>query len=140
MDRALIGNFHQPCPRRFRKGSLDCDFAGNLADVAFLGFAIGTVLSMNLAMGQAHGEPLGAEEVAKVMPELVVYNQKGQPETVAYQTPAPLLLNELQRAHAQVVALQAEVAELRRVTAELAATRELAVAATQSDNSKNLPQ
>ena len=55
-----------------------------------------------------------AEEVAKVMPELVVYNNKGQPETVAYQTLAPLLLNELQREHRQVAALQAEVSELRR--------------------------
>jgi branched-chain amino acid transport system substrate-binding protein len=31
--------------------------------------------------------------------ELVVYDDKGQPETVAYQTLAPLLLNELQREH-----------------------------------------
>ena len=53
------------------------------------------------------------------MPELVVYNNKGQPETVAYQTLAPLLLNELQREHRQVAALQAEVSELRRVTARL---------------------
>lgn len=65
-----------------------------------------------------------AEEVAKVMPELVVYNKNGQPETVAYQTLAPLLLNELQREHGQVVALQAEVAELRRVTAQLAGHQE----------------
>ncbi len=59
-----------------------------------------------------------AEEVAKVMPELVIYNEKGQPETVAYQTLTPLLLNELQREHTQfqteVDALRAEVAELRR--------------------------
>ena len=81
-----------------------------------------------------------AEEVAKVMPELVVYNQKGQPETVAYQTLAPLLLNELQREHGQVVALQAEVAELRRITTELAASQALTVAATQPDSSSNLPQ
>jgi trimeric autotransporter adhesin len=60
-----------------------------------------------------------AEEVAKVMPELVVYNNQGQPETVAYQTLAPLLLNELQREHRQVSALQAEVVELRRITAQL---------------------
>jgi hypothetical protein len=60
-----------------------------------------------------------AEEVAQVMPELVVYNEKGRPETVAYQTLAPLLLNELQKEHAQIDALRAEVAELRRVTARL---------------------
>jgi trimeric autotransporter adhesin len=73
-----------------------------------------------------------AEEVAKVMPELVVYNQKGQPETVAYQTLAPLLVNELQREHAraeqvttelrrQLASVNAQLAELRRVTAQLAA-------------------
>jgi hypothetical protein len=69
-----------------------------------------------------------AEEVAKVMPELVIYNQKGQPETVAYQTLTPLLVNELQREHAraeqqadvlkamqeELSALKAEVAELHR--------------------------
>ncbi len=62
-----------------------------------------------------------AEEVAKVMPELVIYNEKGRPETVAYQTLTPLLLNELQREHgqlstqgAELKALRAEVAELRR--------------------------
>jgi hypothetical protein len=65
-----------------------------------------------------------AEEVAKVMPELVVYNQKGQPETVAYQTLAPLLLNELQREHREVAALQAEVVALRRVTEQLTAHQE----------------
>jgi hypothetical protein len=78
-----------------------------------------------------------AEEVARVMPELVVYNNKGQPETVAYQTLAPLLLNELQKEHKQVMAqahamnsqqadinaLRAEVLELRRITAALAQSR-----------------
>ena len=38
------------------------------------------------------------------MPELVIYNDKGQPETVAYQTLTPLLLNELQREHSAVAA------------------------------------
>ncbi len=42
-----------------------------------------------------------AEEVEKVMPELVVYNKKGQPEAVAYEALAPLLLNELKREHAR---------------------------------------
>jgi hypothetical protein len=71
-----------------------------------------------------------AEEVAKVMPELVIYNGKGQPETVAYQALTPLLLNELQREHSKLVAmksqraeidaLRAEVAELRRLTGKMA--------------------
>ena len=62
-----------------------------------------------------------AEEVAKVMPELVVYNEQGQPETVAYQTLAPLLLNELQKEHyelqterRQMEKMQAEIDELRK--------------------------
>ena len=51
--------------------------------------------------GRVHIAPLGliAEEGEKVMPELVIYNDKGQPETVAYQALAPLLLNELLRKH-----------------------------------------
>jgi trimeric autotransporter adhesin len=81
-----------------------------------------------------------AEEVAQVMPELVVYNNKGQPETVAYQTLAPLLLNELQREHRQVAALKAEVSELRRVTTQLAATRGLAMGDAQPDSAVKLPQ
>lgn len=74
-----------------------------------------------------------AEEVATVMPELVIYNDKGQPETVAYQTLTPLLLNELQREHSELVsmrtqraeidALRAEVAELRRLTGAPAVQR-----------------
>ena len=56
-----------------------------------------------------------AEEVETVMPELVVYNDKAQPETVAYQTLVPLLLNELQKEHKQVERMQAEIDELRKV-------------------------
>ncbi len=81
-----------------------------------------------------------AEEVAKVMPELVVYNQKGQPETVAYQTLAPLLLNELQREHGQVEALQAQVTELRRITAQLSATRGLELGVPQKESAVNRAQ
>ncbi len=39
-----------------------------------------------------------AEEVAEVLPELVVYDDGGQPETVLYHLLAPMLLNELQEA------------------------------------------
>jgi len=35
-----------------------------------------------------------AEEVAEVFPELAVYNEDGQPETVKYQLLSSLLLNE----------------------------------------------
>ena len=64
-----------------------------------------------------------AEEVAKVMPELVVYNDKGQPETVAYQTLAPLLLNELQKEHAAAAAQSREIADLRSRVSEIEALR-----------------
>ena len=91
-----------------------------------------------------------AEEVAKVMPELVVYNQKGQPETVAYQTLAPLLLNELQRErkrtdervsdlHRQLTAqdqelqsMKSQLAELRLLTTKLASTHDLEQPVVQS--------
>jgi hypothetical protein len=81
-----------------------------------------------------------AEEVAKVMPELVVYNTKGQPETVAYQTLAPLLLNELQREHSQVAALQAEVSELRRLTAQLVSDQATTHDGAEPTAQDNLPQ
>ena len=49
-----------------------------------------------------------AEDVAKVMPELVVYDEDGNPETVAYQTLSSLLLNELQKEHDKLVAVEAQ--------------------------------
>jgi hypothetical protein len=41
-----------------------------------------------------------AEEVAKVYPDLVVYDADGQPQTVRYHLLTPMLLNELQKQHA----------------------------------------
>jgi trimeric autotransporter adhesin len=81
-----------------------------------------------------------AEDVAAVMPELVVYSQDGQPESVAYHLLPTLLLNEVQKEHELVVAqarqlkqqdqrvaeLAAQVAELQRLTVQLAAREELA--------------
>lgn len=61
-----------------------------------------------------------AEEVAKVFPELVVYNKDGQPETVAYHLLPGLLLNELQKEHQKVESAAAELAANR---AELASQR-----------------
>ena len=46
-----------------------------------------------------------AEEVAEVMPELVVRDEQGQPETVAYQTLSSLLLNEYQKQQRDMRAL-----------------------------------
>ena len=49
-----------------------------------------------------------AEEVAKVYPELVAYDQDGEPYTVRYQYLAPMLLNEVQKQRT-VIATQQEV-------------------------------
>lgn len=38
-----------------------------------------------------------AEEVAKIYPDLVVYGEDGQPQTVRYHLLTPMLLNELQK-------------------------------------------
>ena len=40
-----------------------------------------------------------AEEVAQVFPELVVYDERGEPETVKYHLLTSLLLNEVQKLH-----------------------------------------
>jgi hypothetical protein len=86
-----------------------------------------------------------AEEVAEVMPELAVPGKDGTPDTVAYHLLPALLLNELQKEHAElleararlesqarelavleirtadVAAMKAELAELRDVTHRLVA-------------------
>ncbi len=50
-----------------------------------------------------------AEEVAEVAPDLVIYDDVGDPYTVRYEQLVPLLLNELQRLNERVAALEAEV-------------------------------
>jgi hypothetical protein len=60
-----------------------------------------------------------AEEVAEVLPELVVHGKDGQIETVAYHELAPLLLNEVQKQRRELQGLRAELdairGELRRL-------------------------
>lgn len=55
---------------------------------------------------------LVAEEVAKVYPALVQYDAKGQPQTVRYHWINAMLLNEVQRQHANAETQQARVGEL----------------------------
>ena len=59
-----------------------------------------------------------AEEVAEVFPELVVFDEKGKPETIKYHLLSSLLLGELQRqndeAQQQHGELQRQRAEARR--------------------------
>jgi hypothetical protein len=50
-----------------------------------------------------------AEEVAKVYPEMAVYDKDGQPYSVKYQLLAPMLLNELQKEHTVVMTQQDEL-------------------------------
>ncbi len=54
-----------------------------------------------------------AEEVEKVLPQIVVYNKDQQPETVKYQDINILLLNELQKLNKKMIILEQEVASLR---------------------------
>ena len=79
-----------------------------------------------------------AEEVAEVNPELVIRDEQGQPETVAYQLLPALLLNDLQREHLlnqqQAVRLASQatqLAELSELKQHLAEMKEL-LAAMQS--------
>jgi len=51
-----------------------------------------------------------AEEVAEVYPDLVARSADGQVESVRYQLLDPMLLNELQKQHATIVALKAQIA------------------------------
>jgi hypothetical protein len=52
-----------------------------------------------------------AEEVAKVYPDLVQYDEKGKPFTVRYHEINTMLLNELQKQHAKVEELNAQLTE-----------------------------
>ena len=79
-----------------------------------------------------------AEEVAEVYTELVVRDEQGQPETVAYHPLPALLLNELQREHllnqqqaAQLASQATQLAELSELKQHLAEMKEL-LAAMQS--------
>ena len=69
-----------------------------------------------------------AEEVADVLPDLVVYNEDGTPETVKYHLLVTLLLNELQKQYqvnqeqaAPVARLEQQDGDLEGQVAELAA-------------------
>jgi hypothetical protein len=73
-----------------------------------------------------------AEDVAQVFPELVVYDDDGQPFTVKHHLLAAMLLNELQKPHeglaaestaraGELAALRSDVAELRELRSSTAA-------------------
>ncbi len=60
-----------------------------------------------------------AEEVAEIFPELVVYDDEGQPLTVKYHLLSALLIGELQREHQQGEAREARLEELEQSLAAL---------------------
>ena len=68
-----------------------------------------------------------AEEVAEVMPDLVVYNEDGTPESVAYQVLPSLLLNEYQKQNQKLMETQMKLStaeeRLEAVEAEMAAMK-----------------
>jgi hypothetical protein len=71
-----------------------------------------------------------AEEVQEVLPELVVLNKDGQPETVAYHLLPAMLLNELQKEHGQIKADEkvihdqaAQIAKLEAKASEVEALK-----------------
>ena len=80
-----------------------------------------------------------AEEVAEVFPELVVRDEQGQAETVAYHLLPSLLLNEVQKEHrlnqhlaeqlaqqqGQLAAQASQLAEIGELKRQLAALQEL---------------
>jgi trimeric autotransporter adhesin len=59
-----------------------------------------------------------AEEVEKVMPELVVCSSSGEAETVLYHEMPAMLLNELQKQQRQIQELKSELSALRAVIGE----------------------
>jgi hypothetical protein len=57
---------------------------------------------------------LVAEEVAKVYPDLVVYDDKGRPQTVRYHFVNAMLLNEVQKQARQITAQRQQLSEQGR--------------------------
>ncbi len=53
-----------------------------------------------------------AEEVAEIFPELVVYDEEGQPFTIRYHILSSMLLNELQKEHEQAAEQALDLEEL----------------------------
>ena len=89
------------------------------------------------------GKPLQygliAEEVAEEFPELVVYDENGQPVSVKYHILSTLLLNELQKQAdkiADLEKLEAEVAELRQLVSQMASMQAVDTDILLTDNNR----
>jgi hypothetical protein len=64
-----------------------------------------------------------AEEVDKVIPELVIRDEAGKVQGVRYDELAPMLLQQVQQQHAQLQKQQDEIATLKQQTSEIAALK-----------------
>ena len=75
-----------------------------------------------------------AEEVAEVAPELVTYDDEGQPYSVQYHMLPAMLLNEVQKQQrtleAQKARIGVQAAAIESQTAQLAQQQELIAAVT----------
>ncbi|MFI5167830.1 MAG: tail fiber domain-containing protein [Thermoanaerobaculales bacterium] len=99
-------------------------------DVADMGDASSRLMELRPVTFHYKTQPDGplqygliAEEVQDVMPELVVKDAMGQPETVAYHELPAMLLNELQKQRATIQAeqtkLEVQKAEIEALKAQL---------------------
>jgi trimeric autotransporter adhesin len=84
-----------------------------------------TLFDLKPVSFRAKGDParvrhygLIAEDVAKINPDLAVYNPQGQPETVRYDAVNTMLLNEFLKEHKKVEEQQATIAELKSTVVE----------------------
>lgn len=85
-------------------------FKENIADMrdASSGILSLRPVTFNYTVGEDDSQQTGliAEEVATLMPNLVVYDKQGLPQTVKYHELPALLLNELQKALKRIDALE----------------------------------
>ena len=91
---------------------------GDVSDVAVAALGLRPVSFRYRAQPDTVHFGLIAEEVADVLPELVVHGADGTPETVAYHELPPLLLALLQRQQATIATLEARLAAFEARHAE----------------------
>ena len=104
-------------------------------DINAMGDASKRLLNLNpvtfhYKQAYANGEKpvefgLIAEEVAQVFPELVVFDEDNQPQTVKYRLLSSLLLNELQKQNRELESLSGQVAEIEDLKTQVAELNQL---------------
>jgi len=76
-----------------------------------------------------------AEEVAQVFPELVIHDQSGRINGIRYEELAPLLLNEVQQQHQQLMQQQQKLAEVEQLKQQVAQLKQANEAMRMADES-----